>query len=105
MAAGIFPFVAALRRPLLANESSAEVLLDYLRMEPQDWFFGHQAFPTDNVQATAHVAGAGEGTDMRKGRSAKREDLGNRYLRLHVIKLLPHNVMSFIHITESEVRL
>lgn len=42
MAAGIFPFVAALRRPLLANESSAEVLLDYLRMEPQDWFFGHQ---------------------------------------------------------------
>lgn len=42
MAAGIVPLAGALTRPLLANESSARVLLDHQRIIMSKSFLGHQ---------------------------------------------------------------
>lgn len=68
MAAGIIPFVEALRRSLLATESSLKVLLDHLRMVTQDLLLvlRTSALPTNNFQATAQGAGAEEGTDEKR---------------------------------------
>lgn len=78
MAAGIIPPVEALRRSLLATESSSKMLLDHRRMVTQGLrlVLRTSALLTNNLPATAHGAGAEEGTDMRNGRSEKREDLG-----------------------------